>query len=126
MQVPNDRRYSPEHIWLKPDGEHLVLGVTHHAQQALGDINELSLPAIGQRLSAKECCGSIESVKTASDLIVPLAATVAEHNPAVGTDPELVNTQPFDDGWLLSLSDFESSDYARLLDAEQYAVLIED
>lgn len=126
MTPPDDRRYTQEHVWIKPDGEYLILGVTDHAQQALGDINELSLPAPGLRLVANDCCGSIESVKTASDLIAPLVATVVEHNSAVGIDPGLVNTQPYDDGWLLRLAEFDTKDYERLLDAGQYAAALED
>ena len=126
MSPPRDRRYSAEHVWLKPDGDHLIMGVTDHAQQSLGDINELELSSRGQRLGAGDCCGSIESVKTASDLIAPLAAIVLERNTAVDLDPELVNMQPYDGGWLLRPSDFEASDYDRSLEVGQYTDLIGD
>ena len=126
MSVPNDRRYTAEHFWVKPDGDELLLGVTEHGQEALGDINEMALPRPGERLAANDCCGSIESVKTASDLIAPLAATVIERNPRVAKEPELVNSQPYGDGWLLRLGEFDASDYDKLLDAEAYAALIED
>jgi glycine cleavage system H protein len=126
MSTPDDRRYSREHVWLKPDGAQLLLGITEHAQAALGDLSELSLPAPGQRLAANECCGTLESVKTASDLIAPLAATVIEQNTLVGVDPGLVNNQPYEDGWLLRLSEFDAADYTSLMDATTYAAMIED
>ncbi len=126
MSVPNDRRYTAEHFWVMPDGDELILGVTEHAQEALGEVNEIVLPAPGERLAANDCCGSIESTKTASDLIAPLAATVIERNPLIGNDPELVNSQPYGDGWLLRLGDFDANDYDGLLDADAYAALIED
>lgn len=126
MSPPDDRRYTAEHVWVMPDGDELLLGVTEHAQEALGDINEIVLPAAGERLIADTCCGNLESVKTVSDVNAPLAATVIERNPLIDEDPELVNSQPYGDGWLLRLGDFDAGDYDKLLDAEAYAALIED
>lgn len=120
MSLPNDRHYSDAHVWLMADGEDLLLGITEHAQDSLGTIETLSLPDVGMRLSAGQICGSLESLKTVSDLIAPIAATVIEQNAAALQEPGLINAEPYDGAWLVRLSEFDKADLAQLMDAESY------
>lgn len=125
MSVPNDRRYSPHHVWVMPEGNQWISGITEHAQEALGTIETIELPTVGQTLVGGKCCGSIESLKTVSDLIAPLSAAVIAHNEACVTEPTLVNDQPYADGWLLRLSEVDGEHFAQLLDAKAYTRLID-
>lgn len=124
MSVPNDR-YSPNHVWIMPEGNQWISGITEHTQEALGTIETMALPAVGQTLVGGECCGSMESLKTVSDLIAPLSAAVTAHNESSETEPTLVNDQPYADGWLLRLSEVDGEHFAQLLDAEAYARFID-
>ena len=125
MQLPDDRRYSTEHVWALLDKDELVIGITDHAQSALGSVVSLSLPAKGQSIMTSDICGTIESMKTASDLIAPLNATVVDTNDSVEIDPEMINDDPYDKGWLLRLKDFDLGEYERLLDAGSYGDMLE-
>lgn len=125
MSLPDDRRYSLDHIWAKLDGPHLIVGITDHAQDALGTVETANLPAVGQQIDGGQVCGCLESVKTVSDIIAPIAATVVEHNAAVADDPALINDDPYDDGWLMRLEQFSPDAYHSLLDASDYASSVE-
>ena len=125
MNLPNDRRYTPDHVWVRPEGDHLVVGITEHAQEALGSIEMIDLPVVGSTLSAHRACGSVESLKTVSDLVAPLDARVAGHNATVCDDPGMVNEQPYGDGWLMTLADFSPEALHSQLDADGYAQLID-
>lgn len=124
MQLPDDRRYSTEHVWALLDKDELVVGITDFAQSALGSVVSLTLPVKGQSIIASDICGTIESMKTASDLVAPLHATVAAINDSVDIDPEMINDNPYEEGWLLRLKDFDMGDYEKLLDASSYEDLI--
>ncbi|MCW8944658.1 MAG: glycine cleavage system protein GcvH [Sedimenticola sp.] len=120
MQLPNDRRYSTEHVWALLDSDELVIGITDYAQTALGSVVSLYLPVKGQSVIAGDTCGTVESMKTASDLIAPLNATVVDLNESVDIDPEMINDDPYEAGWLLRLKDFDMEAYHGLLDAASY------
>lgn len=126
MQLPNDRRYSTEHIWALPDKGELVIGITDYAQSALGSVVSLNLPVKGQCIIAGDSCGTVESMKTASDLIAPLNATVVELNDSVDIDPEMINDDPYETGWLVRVKDFDPDAYECLLDATSYEELISE
>ena len=97
-----------------------MIGITDFAQSALGSVVSLNLPVKDQSIIAGDTCGTVESMKTASDLIAPLTATVAELNDIVDIDPEMINDDPYEAGWLLRLKDFDMSAYEALLDAASY------
>jgi len=107
------------------ENNELVIGITDHAQSALGSVVSLDLPVKGQSISASDICGTIESMKTASDLIAPLNASVVDINDSVEMDPEMINEDPYGEGWLLRLKEFDMEEYHKLLDAGSYQELIE-
>jgi glycine cleavage system H protein len=123
MTLPTDRQYTPDHEWLRIDGDIATVGVTAFAADALGDIVYLDLPAIGSTVTAGEPCGEIESTKSVSDLVAPADGEVIETNPGVLEDPGAVNVDPFGTGWLFRLRLASTPD---LLDADRYAALIGD
>jgi len=120
---PGHLRYTPEHEWVLPaDGDEpgLRMGITSYAQAELGDIVYVSLPEVGQVVSAGQSCGEVESTKSVSDLFAPLSGTVLSRNEALDGSPELVNSDPYGDGWLLEISPDDPAEVATLLDAESY------
>lgn len=118
--VPDDRRYTPEHEWIRLDGEEAVVGITDYAQSQLGDIVYVELPRVGSRVTAMQTFGVVESVKTASDLFSPVSGTVVEVNEALTREPERVNASPYDEGWMIRVRPDDPSEIDRLLTAEQY------
>jgi glycine cleavage system H protein len=129
VQVPEDLRYTPDHEWLRLEGDEAVVGITEYAATELGDVVFVELPAPGMTLEAAQSFGVIESVKTASDLYSPAAGEVLAVNTALADKPELVNEDPYGDGWMIRmrLSDAEavSGSSERLIDAAAYRSLIE-
>ncbi len=125
MNVPEDLRYTPDHEWVRADGEEGVVGITAYAADQLGDVVFVELPATGTRLSAGASFGAIESVKTASDLFAPLAGEVLAVNDALSTQPELVNSDPYGDGWMLRVRIDDPGSIDRLEDAAAYRTRIE-
>lgn len=123
MSVPQNLRYTEDHEWLAVDGEVATVGVTDFAQDSLGDIVYVQLPEIGDTLTAGEPCGEIESTKSVSELFAPVAGEVVEVNAAVVDTPELVNSDPYGQGWLLRVRTTETPE---LLDAQGYAELIKE
>lgn len=125
MDVPDELRYTQDHEWLRPESDEGVVGITAYAATELGDIVFVELPAPGTMLEAAQSFGVIESVKTASDLYSPLAGEVIAVNEALAARPELVNEDPYGEGWMirLRLSDPEQAD--GLKDAASYRELIE-
>jgi glycine cleavage system H protein len=124
MQVPADRRYTSEHEWAKAvDGEVLV-GITDYAQSKLGDVVYVELPNVGDRVEAMKSFGSVESVKTASDLFAPIAGTVTAVNTRLRDQPELVNQSPYDEGWMIRIRPDDPNALNDLLTAEQYQQLV--
>ena len=124
MTYPDDRRYSKEHEWVKMSGDIAVIGITDYAQDQLGDIVYLDLPQPGTALVQFERMGEIESVKAVSDLYSPLSGEVARVNDAVVDKPELVNTDPHGEGWLLEVRPSDPSEVKKLLTAEEYDAFI--
>jgi len=118
---PADRRYTSEHEWIKPEGEHCVVGITAFAQDQLGDIVYVELPKVGDRLEAGKAFGVIESVKTASDLYAPVSGEVVEVNSELVDQPQTVNDDPYDRGWMIKVRPADSTEVESLLTAEQYS-----
>jgi glycine cleavage system H protein len=122
--TPADLRYSSDHLWVRPGADGLVrVGVTDFAQQSLGDVVDVSPPRPGDTVTAGEACGDIESVKSVSDLIAPVSGTVRDRNGALAKAPELVNSDPYGQGWLFEIQSDPASlgqQLAALLDADAY------
>jgi glycine cleavage system H protein len=119
--TPQDLRYTKEHEWVRVDGDVATIGITDYAAHHLGDIVYVELPELGRTIDRSAAVGVVESVKAVSDLFAPLAGEVTETNPILSSEPELVNSDPFGDGWMLKvrLSDLDQLD--GLLDATAYA-----
>jgi glycine cleavage system H protein len=116
---PDDLRYSKTHEWLRP-GDPATVGITHYAQDELGDVVYVELPDAGRTYSAGERFGSVESVKTVSDLYVPASGEVTEVNTALADHPELINSSPYGEGWMLRLRLSDPSELDKLMDAQAY------
>ena len=118
---PADRRYTTEHEWVKPEGEHYLVGITAFAQDQLGDIVYVELPKVGDRIEAGKTFGVIESVKTASDLYAPVSGEVVEVNTELVDQPQNVNDDPYESGWMLKVRASQTDELESLLTAEQYS-----
>jgi glycine cleavage system H protein len=118
---PADRRYTIEHEWIKAEDDHYVIGITAFAQDQLGDIVYVELPKVGDRVQAGNAFGVIESVKTASDLYAPISGEVVEVNSDLVDQPQAVNADPYDTGWMIKLRAEDSTQIEQLLSAEQYS-----
>lgn len=123
--IPAELKYAKSHEWVKalPDGT-LLIGITDHAQAALGDLVFVETPKTGRKLTAGEACAVVESVKAASDVYAPVAGTVIETNPALTDAPELLNSVPYEGGWLWKMQPDNTADVAALLDAAGYEASI--
>ncbi len=127
-EIPNDLKYTRSHEWarLEEDGT-VTVGITDHAQSLLGDLVFVELPKMGQPLDIEEQCGVVESVKAASEIFSPIAGEVLEINDALIEQPELVNSSPFEDGWLFKMKpDDHNSGWDSLLSPEHYAEMAEE
>jgi glycine cleavage system H protein len=124
--VPEDLKYSKEHEWVRVDGEVATIGITHFAQDQLGDVVFVELPAKGATVRQFASLGVVESVKAASDVYSPVSGEVLERNVKVIESPELVNKAPYDDGWLLKVKLADKSDLSKLLSAGDYRAHIGD
>lgn len=122
--TPNDRKYARTHEWVKIDGDIAVVGITDHAQHALGDITYLEVKPAGTVIPQRKECGVIESVKAASDLYAPISGTVLEINQAATAKPEIINTDPYGKGWILKLKGFNAAETASLMDAAGYESVV--
>jgi glycine cleavage system H protein len=118
---PSDRRYTTEHEWIKPDGELYVIGITAFAQDQLGDIVYVELPKVGDQVESGKAFGVIESVKTASDLYAPVSGEVVEVNSDLVDQPQSVNDDPYEAGWIIKIRAADPAEVDQLLTAEQYA-----
>lgn len=125
MNVPAELRYSTDHEWIRVDGDRLIIGITDYAQDALGDVVFVEMPAVGTALEAGATFGEVESTKSVSDLFAPVAGTVAEVNEALNANPELINEDPYGEGWILTLTGVDAATIESLLDAEAYLALTE-
>ncbi len=124
--VPGDLRYTKEHEWVRMDGDEAVVGITQFAADQLGDIVFVELPATGRSLESNATFGVVESVKAVSDLFAPLAGEVKATNEALADRPELVNSDPYGEGWMLRLSPADASEVDGLLDANAYEQLVSE
>ncbi|WAH35096.1 glycine cleavage system protein GcvH [Alicyclobacillus dauci] len=119
-KVPDNLKFSKEHEWVRVDGNRAYIGITDFAQDELGDIVYVELPEVGAKLAAGETFGTVESVKTVSDLFAPLSGSVAEVNSSLQDTPEKVNSSPYDDGWMVVVEMDDKSELDALLDAAGY------
>ena len=126
MNFPNDVKYTKEHEWIRQEGDVAYVGITDYAQEQLGDIVFVDIQTVGETLAADEVFGTIEVVKTISDLFLPVAGEVLEQNEALEEQPELVNNDPYGEGWLIKIKPAADADFDSLLDAEAYKALIND
>ncbi|HKJ11752.1 MAG TPA: glycine cleavage system protein GcvH [Ornithinimicrobium sp.] len=121
FEYPEDLRYSTDHEWVREQGDGVVrVGITAYAQDALGDVVYVSLPAVGDSLSKGDACGEVESTKSVSDLYAPLAGEVTSVNEALDETPESINTDPYGEGWMYELKLDDTSDLGDLLEVEGY------
>ena len=118
--TPEDLHYTKDHEWVRQDGDTLRVGVTDYAQDALGDIVFVTLPEAGSHVTEGEACGEIESTKSVSDVFAPVTGTVTERNEALDASPELVNSDPYGEGWMLAIRPDDASAVDGLLDAAAY------
>ena len=126
MNFPNDVKYTKEHEWIRQEGDVAYVGITDYAQEQLGDIVFVDIQTVGETLAGDEVFGTIEVVKTISDLFLPVAGEVLEQNEALEEQPELVNKDPYGEGWLIKIKPAADADFDSLLDAEAYKALIND
>ena len=118
------RRYTEDHEWVQVEGDIATVGITNHAQEALGDLVFVELPKVGKRLDKGESAATVESVKAASDVFVPLSGEIVESNPEITSDPSLVNASPEDKGWFFKIRMADPSQADALLDEAAYRKLI--
>ncbi|MDE0980059.1 MAG: glycine cleavage system protein GcvH [Flavobacteriales bacterium] len=124
MNIPEELRYSKEHEWVRLEGDVATIGITDYAQGELGDIVFVEVDTIGDTIAVEDVFGTIEAVKTVSDMFSPLAGEVIEFNEGLEDDPELVNSDPYNQGWIVKLRVSDVSDVQGLLSAADYANLI--
>lgn len=124
MNVPEALRYTKEHEWVRLDGDEAVVGITDFAQHELGDIVYVDIEITGKELEAGAVFGTVEAVKTVSDLFLPLGGTVTEVNKKLNATPELVNTDPYGDGWMVRMKLTNAGDAETLMDAAAYENLV--
>jgi len=120
MPSPNDRKYSRTHEWVKIEGAGAIIGISDHAQEALGDITFVEMPAVGKKLTKGKEFGVIESVKAASDLYAPVSGEVGEINGSLTTSPEVINQSAWDKGWIIKLQNVNPADAGDLMDGPAY------
>ena len=124
MNIPAELKYTKDHEWVKIDGEVAIVGITEFAQNELGDIVYVEIETEGESLSQEEVFGSVEAVKTVSDLFMPVSGEVIEFNEALESAPETVNQDPYGDGWMVKIKLSDSSELDALLSADDYKNLI--
>ena len=124
MKFPEELKYSSEHEWVRREGDVVYIGITDYAQDQLGDIVYVDIPTVGETLDANEFFGTIEVVKTVSDLFLPVSGEIIEQNEAIEDNPELVNEDPYGEGWLIKVKPTNEEDFNALLDAKAYREII--
>lgn len=124
MNVPQDLKYTQDHEWIRVEGDFAFVGVTDYAQSNLGDIVFLEIETVGETLDRGDAFGNIEAVKAVEELYMPVAGEVLEINPALEASPEVVNKDPYGEGWMVKIKLTDSDELATLLDAAAYAKLI--
>ena len=124
MNIPTNVKYTNEHEWIRVEGDVAYVGITDYAQQQLGDIVFVDVQTVGETLAAGEVFGTIEVVKTISDLFLPVAGEVIEQNENLADQPELVNKDPYGEGWIIKITPAADADFSQLLDADAYKALV--
>ena len=124
MNIPSNLKYSKDHEWVRVEGDTAYIGITDFAQSELGEIVIVDITTLGETLAREAVFGSIEAVKTVSDLFMPLGGEVSEVNPKLEDNPELVNSDPYGEGWMIKVKMTDPSEVGKLLDAEAYKALI--
>ena len=124
MDLPQNLKYTKEHEWVKIDGNILMVGITDHAQSELGDIIFIEFPDLSQMISKDDSFGTIEAVKTVADLFAPVSGKIIEINQDLEDNPELVNSDPYGEGWIVKITDFDKSQLDALLDSNNYEEII--
>jgi glycine cleavage system H protein len=120
VEFPEDLRYTKEHEWARTEGARVRVGITDFAQDALGDVVYIDLPEVGATVEAAQPLGEVESTKSVSDVFSPVSGTIAERNPLIEEHPELVNQQPYGDGWLVVIEPTDAAELETLMDATAY------
>ena len=123
MNYPDNLRYTKEHEWVRLEGDEAVIGITDFAQHELGDIVYVEVETVGKELAAGDVFGTVEAVKTVSDLFLPVAGSITEINPALNSAPELVNSDPYGQGWMVRMKVANPKDVEELMDAAAYGQL---
>ncbi len=124
MNFPSELKYTKDHEWVKVEGNQATIGITDFAQRELGDIVYIDINSVGSEVAKEEVFGTVEAVKTVSDLYMPLTATVTEINAALNDNPELVNSDPYHEGWMVKVTLSDESEISSLLSAEEYKALV--
>ncbi len=120
LEYPAGLRYTAEHEWVSANGDTVRIGITSFAQEALGDVVYVSLPGVGDTVTAGDTCGEVESTKSVSDLYAPVSGEVTAVNEALDATPELVNNDPYGEGWMYELRPADAADVEALMDADAY------
>ena len=124
MNFPAELRYTKDHEWIKLEGNIATIGITDFAQHELGDIVYVDINTLGKSLASEEVFGTVEAVKTVSDLFLPVAGTINEVNSLLEKQPELVNSDPYGDGWMIKMTVNSPADVEALMNSEAYAALV--
>lgn len=124
MNFPENLRYTKDHEWIKLEGNTAIIGITEFAQRELGDIVYVEIETVGKTLMAEAVFGSVEAVKTVSDLYLPVSGSINEVNPALADSPELVNSDPYGEGWMVKMTVNNPDDVKALMDAAAYGNLV--
>ena len=124
MNIPQELKYTKDHEWVRIDGDVATVGITEFAQSELGDIVYVEIETEGETIKAEEVFGSIEAVKTGSDLFMPVSGEITEFNEALEAAPEVVNSDPYGDGWMIKIKITDPSELDALLDATDYSNVI--
>lgn len=125
MNVPEDLKYTKEHEWVRLEGSRAVVGITDFAQDALGDVVYADVPEVGTQVKAGEPFGEVESTKSVSDVYAPLSGSVVDRNPRISEAPEILNSDPYGDGWMVVIEISDQAEVAALLEAAAYRELTE-
>lgn len=124
MNIPADLKYTKDHEWVKIEGDTAIIGITHFAQSELGDIVYVDVETLNETIEKEEVFGSVEAVKTVSDLLMPITGEIIEFNEALADEPEKVNSDPYGAGWMIKVSISDASQIDELLSAAAYGELI--
>lgn len=124
MNIPGNLKYTEDHEWLKVDGDVATIGITDYAQKELGDIVYVEVETVGETLAAGDTFGTVEAVKTVADIFMPVAGEIIEFNDGLSDQPELINSAPYEEGWVIKIKMTDPSEVNNLLSAEDYKAKI--